>query len=92
MRMENHKIVSQEEWVRARKEFLVKEKEFTRLRDQLNQQRRNLPWVKVDKEYSFDSPQRKETLSELFNGRSQLLVYHFMFHPSWSEGCKSCSF
>jgi predicted dithiol-disulfide oxidoreductase (DUF899 family) len=90
--MESHKVVSQDEWVRARKEFLAKEKEFTRLRDQLSQQRRELPWVKVDKEYSFDGPQGKETLSELFNGRSQLLVYHFMFHPSWNEGCKSCSF
>ena len=90
--MENHQIVSQDEWVRARKEFLAKEKEFTRLRDQLSQQRRELPWVKVDKEYSFDGPQGKETLSDLFDGRSQLLVYHFMFHPSWTDGCKSCSF
>jgi predicted dithiol-disulfide oxidoreductase (DUF899 family) len=90
--METHKVVPQEEWVRARKEFLTKEKEFTRLRDQLSQQRRELPWVRVEKEYSFDGPQGKETLAKLFDGRSQLLVYHFMFHPSWTEGCKSCSF
>jgi predicted dithiol-disulfide oxidoreductase (DUF899 family) len=90
--MENHKVVSREEWLVARKEFLAKEKEFTRLRDQLSQQRRDLPWVKVEKEYIFDGPSGKETLSELFARRSQLLVYHFMFHPSWSEGCKSCSF
>jgi predicted dithiol-disulfide oxidoreductase (DUF899 family) len=90
--MENHKVVSPEEWVRARKEFLTKEKEFTHLRDQLNQQRRQLPWVKVDKEYLFESLKGQETFSKLFDGRSQLLVYHFMFHPSWTEGCKSCSF
>jgi predicted dithiol-disulfide oxidoreductase (DUF899 family) len=90
--MENHAIVSKAEWLAAREEFLAKEKEFTRLRDQLNQQRRELPWVKVEKEYLFDGPNGKETLAELFAGRSQLLIYHFMFHPSWSEGCKSCSF
>jgi len=90
--MENHKVVSREEWLVARKEYLAKEKEFTRLRDQLSQQRRDLPWVKVDKEYIFNGPNGKETLSELFAGRSQLLVYHFMFHPSWDVACKSCSF
>ncbi|MBI3757960.1 MAG: DUF899 domain-containing protein [Deltaproteobacteria bacterium] len=90
--MENCTVVSREEWLAARKEFLVKEKEFTRLRDQLSQQRRELPWVKVEKEYIFDGPNGKETLAELFAGKSQLLVYHFMFHPTWSEGCKSCSF
>src|SRR5260221_10865137 len=90
--MENRAVVSREEWLEARKQFLAKEKEFTRLRDQLNQQRRELPWAKVEKEYLFDGPQGKETLAELFAGRSQLLIYHFMFHPSWSEGCKSCSF
>jgi predicted dithiol-disulfide oxidoreductase (DUF899 family) len=90
--MENHKVVLREEWLIARKEYLVKEKEFTRLRDQLSQQRRDLPWVRVDKEYIFAGPNGKETLSELFAGRSQLMVYHFMFHPSWDEGCKSCSF
>ncbi len=86
------KVVSREEWLVARKEHLVKEKEFTRLRDQLSQKRRELPWVKVDKEYVFNGPNGKETLAELFEGRDQLLVYHFMFDPSWEEGCKSCSF
>ena len=90
--MQNHKVVSSDAWLVARKEFLDKEKEFTRLRDQLSQQRRELPWVKVEKEYIFDGPNGKETLAELFAGRSQLLVYHFMFDPSWTEGCKSCSF
>ena len=90
--MTTHKVVSREEWAVARKELLAQEKEFTRLRDQLSQQRRDLPWVKVDKEYTFDGPTGKETLSQLFAGRSQLLVYHFMFHPTWAEGCKSCSF
>ena len=90
--MTTHKVVSREEWAVARKELLAQEKEFTRLRDQLSQQRRDLPWVKVDKEYTFDGPTGQETLSQLFAGRSQLLVYHFMFHPSWAEGCKSCSF
>jgi predicted dithiol-disulfide oxidoreductase (DUF899 family) len=87
-----HKIVSPEEWVRSRKEFLKKEKEFTRLRDELSRQRRELPWVKVEKNYVFDGPDGKETLADLFDGRSQLIVYHFMFDPEWSEGCKSCSF
>ncbi len=90
--MENHKVVSREEWLVARKEFLAKEKEFTRLRDQLSQQRRGLPWVKVEKEYIFDGPNGQETLAELFAGRSQLIIYHFMFHPSWDVACKSCSF
>ena len=90
--MFNHQVVSQDEWLAARKELLVKEKEFNHLRDQLSQQRRALPWVQVEKEYIFDGPKGKETLADLFEGRSQLLVYHFMFHPSWSEGCKSCSF
>ncbi|HXV79998.1 MAG TPA: thioredoxin family protein [Candidatus Binatia bacterium] len=90
--MQSHKIVSREEWLAARKEHLVKEKEFTRLRDQLSQQRRDLPWHRVDKEYIFEGPNGKQNLSELFEGRSQLVVYHFMFHPNWDEGCKSCSF
>ena len=90
--VEIHKVVSREEWLAARIEHLAKEKEFTRLRDQLSQERRELPWVKVDKEYVFDGPNGKETLSELFAGRSQLLIYHFMFDPSWDEGCPSCSF
>ena len=76
----------------GRKAYLAKEKEFTRLRDQLSQARRELPWVKVDKDYQFDGPNGKETLLELFEGRSQLLIYHFMYGPDWEEGCPSCSF
>jgi predicted dithiol-disulfide oxidoreductase (DUF899 family) len=90
--LDNHKIVSQSEWMEARKDLLTKEKEFTILRDQLNQKRRDLPWVQVDKEYVFDGPTGKQTLSELFDGRSQLIVYHFMYDPSWNAGCPSCSF
>ena len=90
--LDNHKIVSQSEWVEARKDLLVKEKEFTIFRDQLNQKRRDLPWVQVNKEYVFDGPDGKQNLSELFDGRSQLIVYHFMFGPSWDAGCPSCSF
>ena len=86
------KVVSREEWLVARKEHLAKEKEFTRLRDELSQQRRELPRVRVDKDYVFNGPNGKEKLSELFEGRSQLLIYHFMFAPSWEEGCPSCSF
>jgi predicted dithiol-disulfide oxidoreductase (DUF899 family) len=86
------KVVSQAEWLAARKQFLKKEKELTKLRDALSQQRRELPWVKVDKEYVFDAPDGKKTLAELFDGRSQLIVYHFMFGPDWKEGCPSCSF
>lgn len=87
-----HKIVSNEEWLAARKGFLAKEKEFTRLRDELSRQRRELPWVKVEKTYVFDGPNGKESLSDLFAGRGQLIVYHFMFGPDWNEGCPSCSF
>jgi predicted dithiol-disulfide oxidoreductase (DUF899 family) len=90
--LEHHKVVSRNEWLKARKTLLKKEKEFTILRDQLSQERRNLPWIAVDKEYIFEGPKGKETLSELFDGRSQLIVYHFMFHPSWDAGCSSCSF
>ncbi len=87
-----HKIVSQEEWIAARKELLKKEKESTRLRDQLSAERRKLPWVKVNKNYVFDAPGGKVTLADLFAGRSQLVIYHFMFGPDWQEGCPSCSF
>ncbi len=90
--IEGHEVVSQEDWLTARLELLGKEKEFTRLRDQLSQQRRELPWVRVDREYVFEGPNGKETLAELFEGRSQLIVYHFMFGPDWEEGCRSCSF
>jgi predicted dithiol-disulfide oxidoreductase (DUF899 family) len=87
-----HKIVSSDEWLAARKGFLAKEKEFTRLRDELARQRRELPWVKVEKTYVFDGPNGKESLSDLFADRSQLVVDHFMFGPDWPEGCPSCSF
>lgn len=90
--MKVHKIVSREEWLTARQDFLTKEKEFTRLRDKLSQQRRELPWVKVDKEYVFDTEDGHQCLSDLFEGRSQLIIYHFMFGPDWEQGCPSCSF
>ena len=90
--LDNHQIVSKNEWIAARKVLLKKEKEFTALRDQLSQQRRDLPWVAVDKEYLFEGPNGKETLSDLFDGRSQLIVYHFMYDPNWDAGCPSCSF
>jgi len=89
--MMHNRIVSQDEWLAARKQHLVKEKEFTRLRDELSGQRRELPWVKVEKRYVFDGPNGMETLADLFDGRSQLIVYHFMFGPGWEEGCRSCS-
>ena len=87
-----HKVVSRDEWLTARKSFLAKEKEFTRQRDELARQRRELPWVKVEKAYLFDGPGGKETLSDLFAGRRQLIVNHFMFGADWNEGCPSCSF
>ena len=88
----NPEIVSQAEWLVARKDLLTQEREFTRQRDALSAARRKLPWVKVDKEYVFHGPGGKETLRDLFAGRSQLIVYHFMFGPGWEEGCKSCSY
>lgn len=90
--MQPHKIVSEQEWLAARKELLAKEKELTRARDQLSAERRALPWVKVEKTYLFDTPDGRRSLAELFNGKSQLLVYHFMLGPGWKEGCPSCSF
>jgi predicted dithiol-disulfide oxidoreductase (DUF899 family) len=87
-----HSVVGHEEWVDARKALLAKEKEFTRARDELSRQRRELPWERVEKEYVFDGAEGRKTLAELFDGRSQLVVYHFMFDPDWDEGCKSCSF
>ena len=90
--MQPHRIVSQEEWLVARKAHLVKEKELTRLRDELSAERRELPWVKVEKGYVFEGPDGQETLPELFGGKSQLLVYHFMFGPDWEQGCPSCSY
>jgi predicted dithiol-disulfide oxidoreductase (DUF899 family) len=90
--MQPHKIVSRQEWIEARKAHMAHEKEFTRARDRLSRERRALPWVKVDKAYSFDSGDGKKTLADLFAGRGQLVVQHFMFAPEWNEGCKSCSF
>ena len=87
-----HQTVSRDEWLAARIELLRKEKEFTLQRDQLNAERRKLPWVKVEKTYVFDGPDGTETLSDLFNGRSQLVTKHFMFGPDWTEGCVGCSF
>jgi predicted dithiol-disulfide oxidoreductase (DUF899 family) len=86
------KVVSRNEWLAARKQLLAKEKEFTRLRDDLSRQRREMPWEKVEKQYVFEGAKGKETLADLFEGRSQLLVYHFMFGPGWEQGCPSCSF
>ncbi|MGR4069607.1 DUF899 domain-containing protein [Billgrantia sp. C5P2] len=88
----SHPVVSREEWVAARKELLRREKELTRLRDDLNAKRRALPWVKVEKEYVFETPEGRKTLAELFDGRSQLIVHHFMFGPGWGAGCIGCSF
>ena len=88
----NHAIVSREEWIAARKALLLKEKELTAAFDQLNEERRKLPWVRIDKHYVFDTPRGKRTLAELFEGRSQLVVYHFMFAPGWKAGCVGCSF
>ncbi|HEY7247929.1 MAG TPA: DUF899 domain-containing protein [Xanthobacteraceae bacterium] len=90
--MDDHQVVSRQAWTEARKSLLAKEKEFTRLRDRLSQARRELPWTRVDKAYVFEGAGGKATLPQLFEGRSQLIVYHFMFDPSWEAGCKSCSF
>jgi predicted dithiol-disulfide oxidoreductase (DUF899 family) len=90
--MVDHAIVSQEEWIEARKRFLAKEKEFSRVRDELSRERRELPWVLVDKSYLFQGSSGKETLCDLFAGRDQLIVQHFMFGPDWKEGCPICSF
>ena len=89
--VKDHAVVSPEEWLAARTAFLKKEKEFTRVRDQLNRERRALPWVKVDKSYVFEGANGKQTLAELFEGRSQLIVYHFMFDPEEDVGCPHCS-
>ncbi len=90
--MPYNRIVSRDEWLAARQQHLRKEKDVTRLRDELSRQRRELPWVKVEKPYVFDGPDGQETLADLFAGRSQLIVVHFMFGPGWEEGCRSCSF
>lgn len=91
-KLTNHPVVPREKWIAARKELLKREKELGRLRDGLNEQRRALPWVKVDKNYVFEGPEGPLTLADLFDGRSQLIVYHFMFGPGAEEGCPGCSF
>lgn len=89
--MNRPKIVSHEEWLKARKQLLQQEKELTRRHDELATARQQLPWVKVDQNYVFEGPMGKVTLSDLFAGRDQLIVYHFMLGPGWKEGCPSCS-
>ncbi|MGH9209594.1 MAG: DUF899 domain-containing protein [Acidimicrobiales bacterium] len=84
-------VVSREDWLVARKELLAKEKQLTRQRDALNADRRRLPMVRIDKDYVFDGPDGKASLLDLFEGRRQLIVYHFMFHPDWDDGCPSCT-
>src|SRR5436309_10176492 len=90
--VDNPKIVSREEWLEARKKLLAREKQLTRERDAIAAERRQLPWVKVEKNYVFESPSGKKTLADLFDGKSQLIVYHLMFGPEWKEACPSCSF
>src|SRR5689334_3688824 len=90
--IKEHKVVTEKQWLSARKRLLIKEKKFSKERDRLNRERRALPWVKVEKEYVFDSPEGKLSLAELFGGKSQLVTYHFMFGPGWGEGCPHCSF
>jgi predicted dithiol-disulfide oxidoreductase (DUF899 family) len=90
--MEPHKIVSHDEWIAARKVYLAEEKAFSKARDALARKRRELPWEKVEKKYVFDAPGGKQSLPDLFDGKSQLIVYHFMLGPGWEQGCPSCSF
>ena len=88
----DHPVVPHDEWLAARTAFLEKEKQFNKLRDDLTRQRRALPWERVERPYEFDTPSGKRSLGDLFDGRRQLLVYHFMFAPDWQDGCKHCSF
>jgi predicted dithiol-disulfide oxidoreductase (DUF899 family) len=90
--MESHKVVSHDEWIAARKAYLAEEKAFSRARDALARKRRELPWEKVEKNYVFDTPAGKQSLADLFGGKSQLIIYHFMLGPGWEAGCPSCSF
>lgn len=90
--MQQHRIVSREEWIAARKALMIGEKELTQAREALSRQRRELPWVKVDKDYVFEGPSDKVSLGDLFKGRPQLVVQHIMFAPEWDAACKSCSF
>jgi predicted dithiol-disulfide oxidoreductase (DUF899 family) len=87
--VENHEVVSEADWLKARKKLLAKERKFTRLQDELSLERRSLPWVKVAKEYIFDGPSGKQTLADLFEGRRQLVIYHFMFGPDDEAGCRT---
>src|SRR5438876_6224957 len=91
-KLRNHPVVSHEQWLAARTALLAREKAFTRTKDELDRQRQALPWERVERAYAFDGVNGKETLADLFAGRSQLIVYHFMFPPEWDEGCKHCSF
>jgi predicted dithiol-disulfide oxidoreductase (DUF899 family) len=88
----NHPVVSRDQWIAERKKLLAREKELTRLRDEIARERRALPWVRIEKNYVFDAPEGRRTLADLFDGRRQLLVQHFMLAPGWEEGCKSCSY
>jgi len=88
----NHEVVSREEWTAKRKALLVEEKALTRALDELARKRRELPWVRVEEQYRFDTPEGEKTLAELFDGQRQLIIYHFMFGPDWENGCKNCSF
>jgi len=90
--MEPHKVVSHDEWIAARKAHLAEEKAFSRARDALARKRRELPWEKVQKNYAFDTAQGKQSLADLFGGKTQLIIYHFMLGPGWEAGCPSCSF
>lgn len=90
--MTEHRIVSHDEWLAARTQLLAREKQFLRLRDELSSERRALPWERVTKSYVFEGSAGRQTLAELFGGRSQLIVYHFMFAPEWEAGCRGCSF
>ncbi|HET6217813.1 MAG TPA: thioredoxin family protein [Acidobacteriaceae bacterium] len=91
-RIDRPKVVSRDEWLAARKELLIKEKQLTRQRDEIDRQRRELPWIKVEKHYTFEGPRGEQNLADLFEGRSQLIVSHFMLGPGWKEGCVGCSF
>jgi predicted dithiol-disulfide oxidoreductase (DUF899 family) len=91
IKVDGQKVVLKAEWLAARKELLAKEKEFTRARDAVSAERRKLPWIKVEKDYAFDAPGGKVTMAKLFEGKNQLIVYHFMFSPEWEQGCSGCS-
>lgn len=89
---ESHRVVSRDAWVAARKELLAREKELTRMRDRIARERRALPWVRIEKDYAFDTHEGRRTIGQLFEGRRQLLVQHFMLAPGWTQGCRSCSY